>query len=162
MENKDNPKFWIARDKNDNLYLYYDKPLKCDDYFSATETYDGKPFPYSKTLPKSKLPNNIFPEITFENSPKEIELREPLPEPKNLLLEYPWTEIRLHEGQLYKLIGIVEQGRADMVKRIENSPGLKDDSKEILLNPYKEMLEILWTCYNDLKKKYGTEHIPTF
>lgn len=56
-------KLWIARDKDDCLYLYDSIPEKAPDMFF--ERGDGK----SLFIGKS-----IFPEITFENSPQEVEL----------------------------------------------------------------------------------------
>lgn len=67
--------FWIARNKNGDLYLYYDEPEKRDDYFSTIETYNGKTFLGARHKPKSKIPNNLFPEVTFENSPQQVEFK---------------------------------------------------------------------------------------
>lgn len=56
---------WIARDKNGDLYLYSHKPVKLSEQFIAKE-------------------NNVyvciddiksFPEITWENSPQQVELK---------------------------------------------------------------------------------------
>ncbi len=60
-------KLWIARDADDTLVLYKTKPWKrthidynnefdCDDDFL---TIDGK----------------LFPEVTFENSPQQVEVK---------------------------------------------------------------------------------------
>lgn len=61
-------KFWIARDKDGELCLYKTKPWKrentdyhndefdCDDYFMDID-------------------KDLFPEVTFENSPQEVELK---------------------------------------------------------------------------------------
>ena len=57
-------KLWIARDKDDCLYLYDSVPEKAPDMFF--ERSDGK----SLFIGKS-----IFPEVTFENSPQEVELK---------------------------------------------------------------------------------------
>ena len=56
-------KMWIARDKNGNLFLHRDRPYlsrlcgvwDSDDYF--------------------RLEQKDFPEVTFENSPMEVELK---------------------------------------------------------------------------------------
>lgn len=55
-------KYWIARDKNGELYLYDKEPSKKEFAFSPT---NGKWF---------RLDDNSHPEITFENSPQQIEI----------------------------------------------------------------------------------------
>lgn len=61
-------KLWIARDKKDDLnytlWAYAEKPTIKDD--SGIWVGGSKSFPIPKTL---------FPEFTFENSPKRIELK---------------------------------------------------------------------------------------
>ena len=55
---------WIARDKNGALALYTEEPTLC--YNKQYEgTYDSQMI---------DLDENLFPEVTFENSPQEIEL----------------------------------------------------------------------------------------
>ena len=57
-------KFWIARDKDDCLYLYDSMPEKgIDFYFERDESH-------SLFIGKS-----IFPEVTFENSPQMVEIK---------------------------------------------------------------------------------------
>jgi len=58
-------KLWIARDQNGDLFLY---PIKPDRYvteyyvfFNGDDCYD--------------IDNRLFPEVTFENSPMEVELK---------------------------------------------------------------------------------------
>ena len=58
-------KLWIARDKNDTLALYTEEPML---YYN--EYYEG---PYKSQ--RIDLDGNLFPEITFENSPQEVELK---------------------------------------------------------------------------------------
>ena len=56
---------WIARDKN-GLFLYAKKPM----FFEGHNEFGcmiGDGF--------WELPSNWFPEVTFENSPMEVELR---------------------------------------------------------------------------------------
>ena len=55
-------KMWIARDLRFNeLYLYKEKPvLDGDIWFSEDYTY--------------AIDDLLFPEVTFENSPMEVEL----------------------------------------------------------------------------------------
>lgn len=57
-------KLWIARDESGELYLYDDVPEKLPTYF-VQQGY--------KTV--IKLSDDLFPEITFNNSPKEVELK---------------------------------------------------------------------------------------
>ena len=57
---------WIARDKDGMLYLYENEPKLAYSnahYFDVAngECYD--------------LPIGLFPEVTFENSPKKVELK---------------------------------------------------------------------------------------
>lgn len=59
-------KLWIARDGSDNAIWCYDKePIK--------SVYDFAWANDSKIM--FQLPKENFPEVTFENSPQEIELK---------------------------------------------------------------------------------------
>lgn len=61
-------KLWIARDKDtDELWLYNGRPLIDGEQY--------KPNLEKENCRSVELPNEWFPEITFENSPKEIELK---------------------------------------------------------------------------------------
>ena len=53
---------WIARDYNGYLCLYTEKPIKKEVYF----TTDEKDYIF--------LPEKMFPEVTFENSPKQLKM----------------------------------------------------------------------------------------
>lgn len=53
---------WIARDEDNDLYLYEREPIREIDYF------------YSSYV-SIKIDNNLFSEVTFENSPKQVELK---------------------------------------------------------------------------------------
>lgn len=53
--------FWIARDSNDDLFCYYDKPKKLDYSFGGAQS--------------AILARTLFPEVTFENSPQRVELK---------------------------------------------------------------------------------------
>lgn len=53
---------WIARDKNGELCLYKSKPRRCGLCFDCDEMF----------MP---MDEDMFPEITWENSPKEFELK---------------------------------------------------------------------------------------
>ena len=56
-------KLWIARDKDGSLFLYYEKPYKCRSLFLC-DVDNGM-----------CLDRTQFPEVTFENSPQEVELK---------------------------------------------------------------------------------------
>lgn len=55
-------KLWIARDEDGFIYLYMKKPALITHYFD------------SKYL-IGEIDKSLFPEITFENSPQEVELK---------------------------------------------------------------------------------------
>jgi hypothetical protein len=56
-------KLWIARDKDGYSQLYAEKPIKKDWYFQCV--------PFTE---KFTISHRLFPEVTFENSPQEVEL----------------------------------------------------------------------------------------
>ncbi len=57
-------KMWIARDLfGGGLYLYSNKPIKMVEY----NCWDGEDW--------YKINRDLFPEVTFENSPMEVELK---------------------------------------------------------------------------------------
>ena len=56
---------WIARDRNGDLYLYENKP----------DTFETDIFhPQNEDELCDQLNNDLFPEVTFENSPQEVEI----------------------------------------------------------------------------------------
>lgn len=57
-------KLWIARDKDGELWLYDTEPIKNEIFF------DVEAFAV-----RVKLRPTLFPEVTFENSPQEVELK---------------------------------------------------------------------------------------
>ena len=58
-------KLWIARDKDGSLYLYGKEPnLILTD---APDAWDGRDI--------RAIDDRLFPEVTFENSPQEVELK---------------------------------------------------------------------------------------
>lgn len=63
MENK--YKFWVARDKDGNLFAYNDKPTRCD---------NQKEWFAEKFL--SSMENSFFPNLTWNDEPIEVELRQ--------------------------------------------------------------------------------------
>ena len=62
-------KFWIARDEDETLWLFKEYPIKKEKLFYPTTDTTGK-FTYYRSMP-----TDIFPEVTFENSPQEVELK---------------------------------------------------------------------------------------
>jgi hypothetical protein len=54
---------WVARDMNDNLFLYKEMPEKWSD--GLFDSVDG----YYVSLPKS-----MFQDVTFKDSPKKIKI----------------------------------------------------------------------------------------
>ena len=58
-------KMWIARDKDGELYLYPTEPRKGDFRFTCGHVYEDY----------IQLNCDEFPEVTFENSPQEVELK---------------------------------------------------------------------------------------
>lgn len=57
---------WIARDRNGCLFVYDKKPQR--------NTAIG--FFYSDTMNIDAISNDFFPEVTWENSPKELVVKE--------------------------------------------------------------------------------------
>lgn len=57
-------KLWIARDTDGLLYLYDNMPEKHSEFFVSYNGYN-----------EIRLDNKMFPEVTFENSPQEVELK---------------------------------------------------------------------------------------
>ena len=64
-------KLWIARDKDGGLYLYNYEPHKNESLgrFTCGIKSNGK---WSEEY---ELNSQLLPEITFENSPQEVELK---------------------------------------------------------------------------------------
>lgn len=56
-------KIWIARDKTGTLAIYKDIPAKCE--------YGFLPFNNSYIT----INRNLFPSVTFENSPQQVEIK---------------------------------------------------------------------------------------
>lgn len=56
-------KLWIARDKSGGLWLFKNKPIYTVFWKDTFENNIGE------------LDYRLFPEITFENSPQEVELK---------------------------------------------------------------------------------------
>jgi hypothetical protein len=61
-------KLWIARDKNEYLSLFRKKPIyRYSHTFKHEDWFDGDFL--------ALIDSKSFPEITFENSPQEVELK---------------------------------------------------------------------------------------
>ena len=58
-------KLWAARNKNNKLALYTEEPIL---YYN--EYYEG---PYKSQ--RIDLDEELFPEVTFENSPQQVEVK---------------------------------------------------------------------------------------
>ena len=56
-------KLWIARDKDGYLFLFDEKPNRYEFWFD------------SKLGDSYNLKDDFFPEVTFENSPKKVEIK---------------------------------------------------------------------------------------
>lgn len=56
---------WIARNKNGDLYIYKYKPTRYNNKWVSC---------YTEYI--SKLKNNFFPEVTFENSPQRLIIKQ--------------------------------------------------------------------------------------
>lgn len=54
-------KMWIARDSSKEICLHTEKPRLLDGYWNSDNWF--------------MLDNTDFPEVTFENSPMEVELK---------------------------------------------------------------------------------------
>lgn len=55
---------WIARDLDGELKLYDNQPMIINEWFVPQRGFDSL-----------ELDEQLFPEITFENSPQEVELK---------------------------------------------------------------------------------------
>ena len=61
-------KIWIARDESGRLELFHEKPTY--NYIKAICDYAWQHGDYIGGLDKT-----LFPEVTFDNSPQEVELK---------------------------------------------------------------------------------------
>lgn len=65
MTKKNIKRVWIARDKNDSLYIYDNKPsVKSDGTFTTEHGVS------------IQISSSMFPEVTYENSPKLLEVKD--------------------------------------------------------------------------------------
>ena len=56
---------WIARDKSGEVYLYGSKPIKDTMYFCLPSGHCSIMY----------IGKEVYPELTWENSPKQVELK---------------------------------------------------------------------------------------
>ena len=63
-------KLWIARDIDGNLCLYDKKPKLSEEIGGIWVCSQ-----YDELVKVTVLPSEYFPEVTFENSPQEIEIK---------------------------------------------------------------------------------------
>ena len=63
-------KLWIARDLNGDLCLYDRKPKLSEEVEGVWVCSQ-----YGEFVNVIVLPSEYFPEVTFENSPQEVELK---------------------------------------------------------------------------------------
>lgn len=63
-------KFWIARDKDGSLWMYDNEPV-----LRSEKSFGVKPKPSGETKPAKQLQDWYFPEVTFENSPQQVEIK---------------------------------------------------------------------------------------
>ena len=64
-------KLWIARDSDDGLFLYNYEP--CKDEILRRFACGIKP--NGEWSEEYELGSHLFPEVKFENSPQEVELK---------------------------------------------------------------------------------------
>lgn len=63
---------WIARDKDGELYLYNERPVREDSRYEKGTFYSGY---FYGEYPSIRLDKNEFLEVTWENSPQQVELK---------------------------------------------------------------------------------------
>lgn len=61
-------KLWIARDEDNTLKLHFTGPYRYCDHYNSCGTID-------ETIDGIIINDKLFPEVTFENSPQEVELK---------------------------------------------------------------------------------------
>lgn len=59
---------WISRDKNKTLMIWNNKPYRGNEVFIINRK--SKPFEDGM-----EINNSLFPSVTWENSPQEIEIK---------------------------------------------------------------------------------------
>ena len=64
-------KFWIARDEDGSLWMFDDKPIKIKNFWGVNRENEK----YTQPKPARPLYDWYFPEVTFKNSPQQVELK---------------------------------------------------------------------------------------
>ena len=59
---------WIARDKDNTLKLHFTGPYRYRDHYRSCGTVD-------ETIDGIIIDDELFPEVTFENSPQQVEIK---------------------------------------------------------------------------------------
>lgn len=66
-------KLWIARDVcNINLKLFFEKPVEQEGNWVVKHIDKLNRMYYGNSI---SIDNDLFPEVTFDNSPQEVELK---------------------------------------------------------------------------------------
>ena len=70
-------KLWIARDKNGSLSLYVCEPIEINGQFYVHDGYSRIDYDtsYVKGWYIDGIDRNLFPEVTYENSPQQVEIK---------------------------------------------------------------------------------------
>lgn len=71
-------KLWIARSEKGALNLFYTKPEKFDGGFFLRSRYSGEIISWDSYNTEGewmRLNPNLYPEVTYENSPQQVELK---------------------------------------------------------------------------------------
>lgn len=64
---------WIARDKDKKLWLYVEKPHRAATFFIEGDNTHGYEMRIDdRKDSKVRLSSDLFPEVTWENSPQEL------------------------------------------------------------------------------------------
>lgn len=65
-------RMWIARDKlSYEIYLFTEKPILCEDAYWCPDLRKE----YLEDDDYLQLEDTMFPEVTFDNSPQEVEIK---------------------------------------------------------------------------------------
>lgn len=59
---------WIARDEDNHLRVYLNKPIRYGFYWQSVDTYNGV------NIQCISLPNNLFPNLKWEDEPIEVDI----------------------------------------------------------------------------------------
>lgn len=140
--------FWIARDFNDELWVYDRKPLKSSHEF-VIDSIVGKD-------KAQKLPISLFPEVNFYNSPykigaeiilasdskkaedKSVEIQENHTENKAVMKLWKVHIKTYRFGIQYYDLFVLADTESNMLRTVHNHPVYKKD-KDSDIESYKEI-----------------------